>query len=130
MNALVIPQFTPSRAIKGGREQQREAAALFRTQLVDLLDVRGPMKVTDLAELTGASQSTIRDYLQKMVPRKVLEATRIRECSGQTCCVYGIAGDKPTAREWSPNQRTVTKWKPEPVKHHEIHAAFFAKQKR
>lgn len=92
----VVP-FVPVPNGKGCRAKQRAAAEGFRARLLDLMATNGPMGAKHLAELGGARVSTVRDHLDWMLEKGLIESEKIRGRTepggGVVTCVYRVAGD-------------------------------------
>lgn len=104
MNApLVMPSFIPTRAKKGNRNVQREAAAKFRELLCETLTDNGPMGSRELAELTGSTVNTVRDYLSDMIYKGIVKSEKVKgrnhPTGGTVMCLYSLVGDDPAEPE-------------------------------
>ena len=129
MNApLTMPRFLPIPTTKGSRAKQRKTSAAFRNALLDLLSEDGPMGSRDLAELTGSTVNTVRDYLQALMKSGLVESEKVKgrnhPTGGTVMCMYRIVvDDLPT------HQSTATGYSRNQVSDpYALPAAFFAQQ--
>lgn len=111
-----------TRRILGGtgvREKQRAAAQIFRARLLDLMSTNGPMGAKHLAELGGAKETTVRDQLDWMLDKGLIESEKI---NGRA--FYRVASD-----DMPSNTRTLTVYPPNQYADpYALPAAFFRKE--
>jgi len=73
---VLIPRTVPQRSAKITQARQRENANMFREVLLDLLQQHGPLKVSQFIEFTGASATTVREYMCKLINEGRAVSTR------------------------------------------------------
>lgn len=115
MNApLVIPTFIPVRAKKGNAAEQRKAATMFRDLICTTLTDNGPMGARALAEATGSTVNTVRDYLHDMIYKGLIKSEKVKgrnhPTGGTVMCLYRLAGDDPAEPGPVAVQRVATEY--------------------
>ena len=96
--STTIEPFVPVPNGKGCRAKQRAAAEGFRARLLDLMTINGPMGAKQLAEQGLSKVSTVRDHLDWMLNKGLIESEKIhhgRKTEGGpvVTCMYRVAGD-------------------------------------
>ena len=89
-----------------------------------------PITGAELCDKVGSNPRALKCKLSRIMSEGLAHSELIANPSGKSSFIaqYWLGPDESKQDKNGPKQRTVSKWKPQAVKHEPIHAAFFGIQ--
>ncbi len=100
----------------------------LKAQMLELLEQEGPMTNLQMCARLGTTVTANRTRLCRMAAEGLLWSELIEGDGAPHMALYHFGPGESMNCKAEVKQRTVHKWKREPIKHEPLHAAFFGQR--
>lgn len=100
----------------------------LKAAMLELLEAEGPLTNKQICERLGTEVQPTRTRLCRMSAEGLLWSELIEGDGAPHMALYHFGPGESTNCKAEVTQRTVRKWKREPIKHEPLHAAFFGQR--